>query len=346
MSSPLRRLIPTVATVAALSTAGPSRLAAAPVASIPDEPTGTIAVAIASEHLVEFYSPSGERTGSTPTGISPRSLAQRDNQLFVANRGSDRAPGSDLSVIDLQRRQTIRTIQACAACAPRGLAFGPDGTLWISAQKDQAVYWMSPPYRDPAGSAIVAWGWPQEIAAVEGQPLLVAGMRNNTAVAVIDARTAGTPRTSRIEIGPVPDHVIARPGTSEIWVSVNPLGQLAVLTAQTDGFGAAEKFRSVDYPTDLAFTPDGRLVCVSAAGVTIDFAVFDAQARTRLATLDLDGLAQDLSISPDGRFAAVTVETTDGRHALAIVALGDGKNPKLVRTITLSGQAGGVLWIP
>lgn len=312
------------------------------------QPVGRIAVTIITEHHVEFYSATGEPLAVVPTGIGPRAFALRDGALFVANRGTDRAAGSDLTVIDLAKLLPIRTIQACSACAPRDLVFDSLGTMWISGQKDQAVYWMKPPYRDPAGSAILSEGWPQELAVFNGANVLVVGMRSNNSVGVIDANDpAKIPRVQRVEIGPVPDHVATRPHTNEIWVSTNPMGHLAILTLAADrSVGAPTVFKVADFLSDLAFTPNGEQVVVTATGRDVDLVVVDATTRKVLGRLDMGGYAQELAVSPDGKYAAVSMQDDDEKRWLAVVELGDGRSPKVVNSIPIGGVAGDVIWLP
>lgn len=312
------------------------------------QPSGRIAVSILTEHHVEIYSATGEALAVVPTGIGPRGFALYDGLLYVANRGTDRAAGSDITVIDLAKLQPIRTIQACAACAPRAVSFDAAGTMWISGQKDQAVYWLKPPYRDPAGSAIVAWGWPQELTRFNGANVMVVGMRSSNELGVIDATNpAKVPRVQRVVIGPVPDHVAARPHTNEVWASTNPMGHLAILTLAPDGTVSEPKiFKVLDFLSDLAFTPDGELVVVTATGRAADLAVVDATTHKTIGSLDMNGYAQEFAISPDGKYAAVSMQDDDEKRWLAVVELADGKSPKVINTIPIGGVAGDVIWLP
>lgn len=307
-------------------------------------PTGKILISLQKNHAVEFYTPEGEKLGSAPTGIGPRGMAVRDGKLYVADRGLEKAAGSDVTMIDLAKMSTQRTLEVCAGCAPRAVGFDPTGVMWVSAQAHKAVYKMPAPYEEPAGSILTGMGWPTELAFFDNSSWFVIAMRSAPQVAILDSKLM---RSSQLEIGPYPDHVAVRPHSKEVWFSANPMGHLGVITlGEGDKIGKPEVFRAIEFPGDLSITPDGTKVLVTGQARGELF-VFDATTRRKLGFVDLgNGVAGEVVASPDSAYAAAFLSDPNDQAFLTIVELGDGTAPKLIKTFKISGQVGDILWVP
>lgn len=319
------RVIQLIAAVTFLSLA-PSSLAA----------DGRLVVSMLDRAEVVFLSLSGEIVGRVPTAHGPRGMALHGGKVYVAARGVEDIPGSTIAEIDAARMIKLRDIVACARCAPRALAFDSQGTLWLTGQAHQAVYLMLPPYEEPLGSVVVAWGWPTEIVPLAGREAVAVGFRGAPQAAVIDRG-----RSIPVDLGPVPEFVAARPGAVEAWFALNPAGQLAVVRRPDDGDPVVERFGKIRYPQGIAFTPDGRRALVTSAGEKA-LVVIDAVTHEEIGRLGFESAPRDLISSPDGARAALYFPET---KRVAIVKL-DPAAPVLEREFELAGIPGDLLWIP
>jgi DNA-binding beta-propeller fold protein YncE len=266
--------------------------------------TGRLAITFADLNQVGVFALDGTPLASIPTGLSPRGMAVRGGELFVANRGRNEAPGSSLTVIDLETLQPVRTVYACVACAPYDLLFDAEDHLWYSGQADRAVYRMVPPYEGPHSSVLVSWGWPTQLALVEGMGRLVVGMRSAAEVALIDTRLN---KAERITLGAGPAAVASRPGAPEAWAALDPTGHLARIEVRGDaGPPETEMTKVGNFPADLQFLPDGKRLLMTL-GQPLGVALYDATSGERLSLLSLTSRPGALDVAPSGDRAAVLV---------------------------------------
>jgi YVTN family beta-propeller protein len=313
--------------------------ASAPVPFAASEaPAGRLVGPLLDQAAVVFWRPAGTVLGRVETGEGPRVLAIRGGQLFVANRGLERTPGSTITVVDLATMRKVRDISACAGCAPRGLAFDDRGTLWMTGQAHRAVYRIDAPYEAPAASVLADWGWPTEIALAAGSGRLGVGLRGSPVAALVDVSSM---TTSRLDVGPVPEALAARPGAPELWFALNPSGQLAVVDLKTPAKPDITRFGSVPYPQDIAFTPDGKTVLVTSAKDNA-LHVIDAASREERAAIALGAAPREVAVSPDGAHAAVFLPEP---REIVVVALAGGEGGPLAH-IAAGGMISDLLWIP
>lgn len=297
---------------------------------------GRIVASMLDRTEVVFFTPAGEIVGRAPTAHGPRGLAFHDGKVYVAARGVADIPGSTIAEIDAARMVKLRDITVCARCAPRALAFDAAGTLWMTGQAHQAVYLLRPPYEEPLGSVVVAWGWPTDIVPLAGREAVAVGFRGTPQGAIIH-RSRSTP----VDLGPVPEFVAARPGSAEAWFALNPAGQLAIVAVPEEGEPAAERLGKVPFPQAIAFTPDGLRALITSAGEKA-LIVFDAATREEAGRLAFETAPRDVVSSPDGARAAVYFPET---KRIAIVRL-DGEGPVRETEFALPGIPGDLLWIP
>jgi DNA-binding beta-propeller fold protein YncE len=301
---------------------------------------GRLAITYGEQHRVALFAPDGTRLASVPTGLSPRGMAVMGNELFVANRGLNEAPGSSLTVIDLNTLQPVRTIYACVACAPYDLKFDAEEHLWFSAQADRAVYRMVPPYDGPQNSLLVSWGWPTQLALVEGMGKLVVGMRAGRDVALIDTRLN---TIERVPLAQSPVAVAARPGKPQAWAAIAPPGQLARIEVRGDaGRPLTELMKIGNYPSDLRFLPDGERVLVSH-GDPLGIALYDAEAGERRGLVELSSRPGAIEVLPSGRRAAALVPA---EQRLVWIGISEDGELSEQGSFDVGGRPMRVLWIP
>jgi DNA-binding beta-propeller fold protein YncE len=300
-----------------------------------------LAVSFGTQHRVVFYSPLGAILGQVPTGVGPHAMTLYQGKLYVADRGVERAFGSDVMQIDPQTMQAERTIQVCEGCGPSDVEFDPQGTMWVVAQGHQALYALEPPFDAPAGSILVSWGWPREAVVLPGTSTLVISMRNTNDLALVDGAAR---KATKLTVGPFPDNVALRPHSNEVWATASPMGMASVWRRAEDGsLTGPDNFKISEYPKDFGFTPDGKQLLVAASG-KIEFAIFDVEQRRLLASIDVPGLPTELAVSPDGTAVAVASRTEDGLDQISMIELGDGTKPRLLRSFSIPAPATRMLW--
>jgi len=85
---------------------------------------GTLLVANKTDNTVDLVdSDTGESVATLPTGHGPHEVAvSRDGGTAVISNYGDRSePGSSLTVLDLERREVVRTIELDDHTRPHGL---------------------------------------------------------------------------------------------------------------------------------------------------------------------------------------------------------------------------------
>lgn len=278
-----------------------------------------LVLADAERHEVVFLAADGSIAGRAPTGPAPGALALDRGRLLVAAGGTERAPGSTVTLVDPATMTAQRTLFACEACAPRGLAVDPGGTLWLAAERPASLVAVRAPWSRPGHAFTVDGGVPSALA-ITPAGLIAATLAGGSDVVIFDpaARTA-----RRVPVGPVPQGIAVRPGHDEVVTIVAPEGRIVTIDAATAGAGAGRPGPA--YPAGFAFTPDGRRLLVLGGKDKI-LAVLDAESGRETSRVRFDESPVRLAVSPDGVTAAVglasgTIEllklTDDGRTARA-----------------------------
>ncbi len=288
------------------------RAAAEPAAADPG-PRGTLVLLDGGAPQVLFVdAATGATRGTAPTGLGPRAVAAQGGRLYVANRGTERTPGSSVTVIDAAARRAERTLPVCDGCGPAALAFDEGGTLWIAAQADPALLALAPPYGRPRVTRLD--DAPASVAAA-GDPV-AAGLAGRD-VAVL-APAAAT--TRRLGVAVAPALLVRRPGTAEVWTAAGAEPALVAIDLSRDGSAARVSHRAPAFVQDLAFLPDGSGVLV-AGGRDRMVVLLETSGGRERARIAFASAPRRISVSPDGRFAAVLLPE-EGR--VALVALGAG----------------------
>ncbi len=314
---------------------------ALPAVPLADTPASNrIAVSLLGEHRVALLDIGTREMVSIPTGLDPAGLAVVGDSLFVANRGTERAPGSSLTEIDLRQRRAVRTIFACEACAPTALLSGGDGELFVTGQRHRAVLRFEPPYDAPARAWMTSWGLPVSLVAVPGSDLLLVGMDRTNEVGVIDP---GDSRARRLALDLWPRRPQARPGHAEVWVGTSQ-GWVYVLTPDVlAGTADPERVKARTRILDIAFDGGGSRALVAAASVP-GVVVIDAERREVVKVNTFPKAVRRVLRQPGtgDRFALLLVESTD----VVITELDETGTLRERERIDLGAQPEELVWLP
>ena len=294
--------------------------------------------AVVEQNEVQAWSPAGKLLARIPAGVGPRALALWKDRLVVANRGLDRAPSSSLTIIDPDRLVPVKTRYICENCAPRDLAFDREGNLWVTAQAHRALLFLPPPWDDPAATVLVSWGWPCDLAFAADGRRLVVGFRGSDELGLVDTEEK---RSVSLQLANVPEHVARRPGTDEIWATVSPRGFLAILVPRRDALDAnVERVKAAVFPRGIAFSPDGKVAFVAAAG-PMKILAYDADTRKVIAELPLDEEPEAIAVDPGGKYLAFSLPR---RKQAGIATIGKDGSLVLQHVIDVGGRVGEFLW--
>ncbi len=295
---------------------------------------GRLVLADTAAHRVTVVSAAGVPLAQIPTGVGPRGMTVHGGLLYVADGGTERAPGSSVTVIDLARLAALRTLAPCEGCAPRDLAFDERGSLWIAALVPPALIEARPPYLHATRSTALDVAPVRLVAA--GGTRLALGATAGTGLTVFDTASRVT---SAVDLGAAAALVAARPHSAEVWCALAPAGRLAINGAP----GTAPRTLAVPaFPQDLAFTPDGRLALLTAARDRV-LLVLDATTGRELGRTVFTSAPRDLAPAPDGTAVAVFLPEEE---RVAIVALGDGRTPRVAAGFAVEGSPAAMLWVP
>jgi YVTN family beta-propeller protein len=318
---------------------------------------GTLVVlnkAEASVSLLEL--PSGKVRATLTVGDGPHEAATSpDGRLVVVtNYGVRGAPGSSLSVLDLEAGTVVRTVDLGEHTRPHGLQWLPDGRrLVVTAEGSRSLLIVDP----VAGRVEKAVGTEQDVShmvalALGGRRAFVANIGSGS-VTVIDLEEGRVVR--QIPTGKGSEGLAVSPDGHEVWVTNRADDTVTVLDASSLETRATIECPS--FPIRAAFTPDGRHVLVSNAN-SGDVAVIDAAARkvvTRFAA-DLEALDTSGRLFGD-RFGASPVPVGILVHPSGATAWVAHTNADVVaevdldswqprRLLTAGTEPDGLAWSP
>ncbi len=305
-----------------------------------DSGDGRLFLSNSTRNRVDVYTPNGSHLAGIPVGVNPRGMATRDGRLYVANRGASRAPGSSITVVDLEHLAPLETLTACEGCAPYWITFDPEGKLWFTSQKDRSIYVTSPPYQVPEANILLMWGWPTEVAPMGESGFLVVGMRDSSDFAVVNTATR---KTTRLTLGPTPSSVFSRPGHEEGWVAADNMGFLSQVTLEGETPQPKnDSFKAINFIVDAVFSADGSRIFVSSAK-PMALAVFDADTRKLVGHTEFETPPGSIALSPSGEQVAVVFAA---EKSVGIVDVSEPETPELVRSFPVGENTWHMLWLP
>jgi len=318
---------------------------------------GTLVVLNKAEASVSLLAlPSGEVRTTLPVGEGPHEAATSPDGRLVAvsNYGVRDAPGSSLSVLDVEAGAVVRSIDLGEHTRPHGLRWMPDGRrVVVTTEGSRSILVVDA----VAGRIERTIATDQEIShmvalADEGRRAFVANIGSGS-VTVIDLEAGRIVR--QIVTGEGAEGIAVSPDGGEVWVTNRAGDTVTVLDAaslQTLATVACPSF-----PIRVAFTPDGRHALVSNAR-SGDVAVIDAAARKVVTRFAADLTALDVSgrlfgnrfgtspvpvgilVHPSGGTAWVAHTNAD------VVAEIDLKDWKPRRLLTAGKEPDGLAWSP
>ena len=275
-------------------------------------PSLTLVVANRGENTVAFLDPvSGKRLGLVNVGEQPHGLVVSDDGklAFVANtlttRSGGRLVSPSISVIDIATRTELRRVDIGPFSRPHWLIYA-GGKLYFTAEGYKAVGCY-----DPATNTIdwmIGHGQERgtEIVLNKAATMLIAENRGSDSVSMMERRSDPAQWTvsldwsvTTIPVGAYPHGFDLSPDEKELWTASEVDRTISIIDVAARK--VIETVRpSIDAPTRLKFTPDGRRVVI-ADGIGV--LMLDARTRREVKRVKLQSRTphEDMLFSRDGR---------------------------------------------
>lgn len=306
---------------------------AASAQSAQQRPRGTVVVSNMNDNTATILDAESGRTLATlPTGEGPHEVAvsHSGNRAVVSNYGVRGKPGHTLTLIDIAKLDTIRTIDLHDYQRPHGMVFLPgDSLLAVTSEVSRAVLIV-----DLRDGRVIATrpssgrGTHMLGLSARGDRIVMGNISDGTITAL---DPLGTDSGRVIRVAAQPEGVAISPDGAFAWAGSNRDSVVLVVDLRTGV--AADTLRGFGLPYRMAVSPDGRTAVVTDP-VKARVRVFDAVTRRQrfdiavpadslVATAEVAGSPspEGVTISRDSHWAFVTLQ---GRNRLATIDLDRG----------------------
>ena len=239
--------------------------------------SGTLLVLNKSDNTVSLINvATGTAVATIPTGAGPHEVAVSfDGKLaVVANYGTQQAPGSSLTVIDIPAKQTLKTIDLGEYRRPHGITWLRGNEIVVTAEGNRALLIVNL----QTGKVTAAITTDQNVShmvvlARKSDKGFIANIGSGS-VTVVDLKTRQ--KISDITTGAGAEGIDISHDEREVWVTNRAANTVSVIDVKTLKIIAT--LESKDFPIRVKFAPGGKHVLVSNAR-SGDVAIFDAASR-------------------------------------------------------------------
>ena len=283
-----------------------------------------------ASHVTLVDPESRTKLAEVPVGKGPHEVvASLDGRFaWVADSGA-----TSVTLVDLKKRAAAKTF-ALNDCRPHDLALPRSGApLFVTCARQKALLeidpWSGAELKRHDVAVDGAW---MTAVSRDGARAFTANLEGGgmTAIDRSNGRIANL-KTAEGEIG-----IDVTADGRQVWLANLKTHKVTVFDTATHA--VLWTFESgAEAPMRLRFTPDGKRA-VMTFGMTKKVAVFDVATRKAVQWIDIDSGSKVLTISPDGRKAAVSAPQKD-----AVLIL-DLENGKLLGRIDVAGKPDGVAW--
>jgi len=285
----------------------------------------TLLVANKTDNTVDLVTvASGESRATLPTGDGPHEIAVSPDgaMAVISNYGRRDAPGSSLTVIDLESASVVGTIDLGRHTRPHGLAWFDTNRLAVTTEGSAHLLVV-----DPVQATILAEiETAQEISHMvavtpDGRRAFVANIGSGT-VTAIDLESSS--KLVDIPTGDGAEGITVSPDGSEVWVTNRAADTLSVIDPRT--LEILHTIECASFPIRVALTADGGHALVSVAR-TGEVVLLDTVARTEMARAKLD-----LSALPESTTRLFGDQFGDSPVPVGLVIAPDGKTAWVAAT--------------
>ena len=256
---------------------------------------GTLVVLNKSEATASLIDLATEAVVATvATGEGPHEVAVSPDgrRALATNYGTQAAPGSTLTLIDIEEGRALRTIALGEHRRPHGVAWLPDGKrAVVTVEASRALLVVD----TDAGTVEAAIKTDQDVSHMvalskDGTRAFVANIGSGS-VTLVDL--AGRKVVATAPTGAGAEGIAVSPDGKEVWVTNRAADTVSVL--DTAALRPLATLESKAFPIRVRFTPDGSQALVANAR-SGDVAVFDTKTRR-----EVRRLRSDLKPKPGGQ---------------------------------------------
>ena len=283
-----------------------------------------------ASHVTLIDPGSGTKLAEVPVGKGPHEvIASADGRFaWVADSGA-----TTVTLVDLEKRSAVKTLQL-KDCGPHDLALPRSGTpLIVTCASHKALLEIDPWTGDEVKrhALDVEGAWMTAVSR-DGARAFTANLEGG-GITAIDRKSGRITniKTSEGEIG-----IDVTPDGRHAWLTNLKTSKVTIFDAQT--LEVLHTFEAgAASPVRVRFTPDGKRAVVTFGGAK-KVGVYDVATREAVRWIEIDSGSKVLTISPDGRKAAVSAPHKD---AVMILDLVSGK---MLTRIDVAGKPDGVAW--
>ena len=294
----------------------------------------------------------GRTIATMPVGDGPHEVAiSPDGRWAVAANYGGRTAGNSLTVLDLQTRRPVRTIDLARYARPHGIAWLPDGKrVVVTSEQARALVVVDVP--NGRIDKAISTGQPGHLVTLsrDGHRAWTANIATGS-MSLVDLDRGAVVKT--VVTGKGPEGHDVSPNGRELWAADRTLNRITVLDATT--LDSLASIPTGEFPNRVHFTPDGKLVLVSnIRSGTVD--VIDAATRqpvdhisftfdstqanpTMLGAMGRSPQPEGILIAPDGKRAWIALS------AMNRLAEVDLSTRKVVRYLTTGQEPDGMGYV-
>ncbi len=271
---------------------------------------------------------SGKVVATVPTGAGPHEVAISPDgkRALVGNYGAQ-VPGSTLTLIDLETRSVVKTIDLGEYKRPHGIEYTADGKrALVTVEQNKALIVVDVAEGKVVQTIATDANVSHMVATTpDGRHAFVANIGSGSMTAI---DLAGGKKLKDIATGAGAEGIAVTPDGKTVWVTNRAADTVSVVDTAT--LEVVATLPSAQFPIRAKATPDGKHVLVTNAR-SGDVTVFDAAARKEVRRIPMSATAGETTteerlfggefgsspvpigilIEPDGKRAYVAMANAD-----------------------------------
>jgi YVTN family beta-propeller protein len=311
-------------------------LCAASILTIPAS-AQRLVVVNKSANTVSLIDPVTRRQlAAIPTGFAPHEVAVSGDSRFayVSDYGTGPQPGNTVTIIDLEAREAIGTIDLGMHTRPHGITVASDGSVWVTTEGSRHVLQLDPDTRLVAQAVETGQNTTHQVVMAEGAGRVYTANIGSGNVTSVDI--AGGTVLVHLTTGAGAEGIDVSPDGSKVFVTNRAAGTMSEIDVASNT--VTRSLEVGDFPIRVKVRPDGNEALVSNARgsevVAVDLAEWKVIRR-----LPVGAMPVGILITPDNRTAYVANTGDDKISVIDLV------NWRLDGEIIAGDEPDGMAWV-
>jgi len=252
---------------------------------------GTLVVANKSEATVSLVDTgSGEIVATLPTGNAPHEVDVSPNGelALVGNYGTREAPGSSLTLIDIEAAEVVKTIELEGYARPHGIVWTNDRRAVVTVEENRSIVEIDVERGEVVEVVETDAEISHMIAVAKKRGLAFVANIGSGSVTVIDL-AVGT-KVASIPTGEGAEGIAVTPDGRQVWVTNRAENTITVIDANRHA--PVAKLHAGEFPIRAEATADGRFVLVTNAKGN-DLSVFTTNQLAEVRRVAFEAVSTD-----------------------------------------------------